>query len=425
MSDLQDKAEKMAIKIPETTFEEINEQIKPVLRKMEEAGVRINVEYIKDLDQKLSLRLKELEGKIYKATGVEFNIGSPIQMADVLFDQLKLSTLGLKKTKSGVSTAASELKKIEDTHPAIKFILEHRELSKLISTYLRPLPLLVDDDDRLHTTYGMETSTGRLTSSEPNLQNIPIRGKYGAEIRNSFIANPGMKIIAADYSQIELRIVACLAPDKLMIESFQRGDDIHAKTASEIFHVSLAEVTKEQRRVAKAVNFGIVYGQTSYGLSQSLDISPAEAGKYIKEYFESYSGITKYINNMIDSAHKNGYVETLFGMKRHLPEINSSNRYLAESEERMAINTPVQGTASEILKLAMIKLDQKLDEISEKSGKTARMLLTVHDELVIEASTEIAEEVASVTKDIMENVIKICVPIEVSIGIGDTWDEAK
>jgi DNA polymerase-1 len=295
----------------------------------------------------------------------------------------------------------------------------------LISTYLRPLPLLVDEDDRLHTTYGMETSTGRLTSSEPNLQNIPIRGKYGAEIRNSFIANPGMKIIAADYSQIELRIVACLAPDRLMIESFQRGDDIHAKTASEIFHVSLTEVTKEQRRVAKAVNFGIVYGQTSYGLSQALDISPAEAGKYIKEYFESYSGITKYINNMIDSAHKDGYVETLFGMKRHLPEINSSNRYLAESEERMAINTPVQGTASEILKLAMIKLDGKLDEISSKSGKTARMLLTVHDELVIEASTEIAEEVASATKDIMENVIRICVPLEVSSGIGDTWDEAK
>lgn len=425
MTDLQDKAEKMGIAIPEISFEEINEQIKPVLRKMEKAGVRINVEYIKDLDNKLSLRLKELEGQIYKATGVEFNIGSPIQMADVLFDKIKLSTLGLKKTKSGVSTAASELKKIEDTHPAIKLILEHRELSKLISTYLRPLPLLVDEDDRLHTTYGMETSTGRLTSSEPNLQNIPIRGTYGTEIRNSFVAKPGMKLIAADYSQIELRIVACLAPDKLMIESFQRGDDIHAKTASEIFHVSLTEVTKEQRRVAKAVNFGIVYGQTSYGLSQALDISPAEASKYIKEYFESYSGITKYINFMIDSAHKDGYVETLFGMKRYLPEINSSNHYLVESEERMAINTPVQGTASEILKLAMIELDLRLEEISKKSGKTARMLLTVHDELVIEVTAEIADEVAKVVKETMENVIKICVPIEVSIGIGDTWDEAK
>ncbi|MEI7792620.1 MAG: DNA polymerase [Candidatus Berkelbacteria bacterium] len=425
MTDLQDKAEKMGIKIPEITFEEINEQIKPVLRKMEQAGIRINVSYINELDQKLSSRLKELETEIHKSTGTEFNIGSPIQMADILFDKLKLSTEGLKKTKSGISTAASELKKIEDTHPAIKLILEHRELSKLISTYLRPLPLLVDEDDRLHTTYGMETSTGRLTSSEPNLQNIPIRGTYGAEIRNSFIANPGMKIIAADYSQIELRIVACLAPDKLMIESFQRGDDIHAKTAAQIFHIPLEEVTKEQRRVAKAVNFGIVYGQTSYGLSQALDISPAEASKYIKEYFESYSGITKYINYMIDSARKDGYVETLFGMKRYLPEINSSKHYIAESEERMAINTPVQGTASEILKLAMIELDKQLDEISKKSGKTARMLLTVHDELVIEASSEIAQEVATATKDTMENVIKICVPIEVSIGIGDTWDEAK
>jgi DNA polymerase-1 len=425
MTDLQDKAEKIGIKIPDITYEVINEKIEPILRKMEKAGVRINVGYIKELDQKLSSRLKELESEIHKSTGTEFNIGSPIQMADVLFGQLKLSIAGLKKTKSGISTAASELKKIEDAHPVIKLILEHRELSKLISTYLRPLPLLVDDDDRLHTTYGMETSTGRLTSSEPNLQNIPIRGTYGAEIRNSFVANPGMKLIAADYSQIELRIVASLAQDKLMMEAFLRGEDIHAKTASEIFHVSLDKVTSSQRRIAKAVNFGIVYGQTAYGLSEAIKIPPAEAAKYIKDYFESYSGIKKYINETIKSAREDGYVETLFGMKRFFPEIKSGNYYQVESAERMAINTPIQGTASEILKLAMIELDKKLSEIGKRTKKTARMLLTVHDELVIEATAEIAKEVAEVMRETMEKIITISVPIEVSIGIGDTWDEAK
>lgn len=425
MTDLQDKAEKIGIKIPDITYEVINEKIAPILRKMEKAGIRMNVGYIKELDQKLSSRLKELELEIYKSTGVEFNIGSPTQMADVLFDQLKLSIAGLKKTKSGISTAASELRKIEDSHPAIKLILEYRELSKLISTYLRPLPLLVDEDDRLHTTYGMETSTGRLTSSEPNLQNIPIRGTYGAEIRNSFVAKSGMKLIAADYSQIELRIVASLAQDKLMMEAFLRGEDIHAKTASEIFHVSLDKVTSSQRRIAKAVNFGIVYGQTAYGLSEAIKITPAEAAKYIKDYFESYSGIKKYINEMIESAHKDGYVETLFGMKRFFPEIKSGNYYQVESAERMAINTPIQGTASEILKLAMIELGKKLSEIEKRTKKTARMLLTVHDELVIEATAEIAKEVAEVTRDTMEKIITISVPIEVSIGIGDTWDEAK
>ncbi|MFA7253035.1 MAG: DNA polymerase [Patescibacteria group bacterium] len=448
---IQAKAKKLGIIIPEITSEEINSAIKPVLRKMEEAGIMIDCDRLKSLDDKLSERLKELEAEIYKLAGSEFNIGSPVQMAEVLFNQLKLPVDGLKRTKSGVSTAASELFKIKDEHQIIAPILEYRELSKLISTYLRPLPILVDENSRLHTTYGLETSTGRLTSSEPNLQNIPIRGKYGEEVRSTFVAAPGMKLIAADYSQIELRIVACLAKDEAMIQAFKEGIDIHTKTASEIFKVPVSKVTSDMRRKAKGVNFGIVYGQTPYGLSQSLGIDTEEAGKYIREYFDVHKGIKNYINEMIEMAHTEGYVETLFGTRRYLPEINSRNRYLAESEERMAINAPVQGTAAELLKLAMIEMDRKFQsdslivrqsdsqqnnltmKLTDKKTKRPtdqstigpRMLLTVHDELVVEVPGKNAEEIAKIVEETMVSVVKFCVPIEVCIGIGDNWANAK
>jgi DNA polymerase-1 len=416
-----DKAKKMEIEIPEITAEEINEQIKPVLRKMEAVGVRIDCEFLNNLAQKLALRLEVLEKEIHKIVGFEFNIASPIQMAEVLFEKLKLPTSDLKKTKSGISTAASELKKIETIHPVIPFILEHRELSKLISTYLKPLPLLADENSRIHTTYGLETSTGRITSSEPNLQNIPIKGKYGMEIRKSFVASPDMELISADYSQIELRVVACLANDKNMITAFKNGEDIHRRTASEIFSVSLAKVTASQRRIAKAVNFGIVYGQTPFGLSQALGIETSKAAEYIMHYFDIHKGIKNYINQMIAKAHEDGFVETLFGMRRYLPNINSTMRYVAEGEERMAINTPVQGTASEIIKLAMVNLDR---EMSEKYPK-AKMMLTVHDELVVEAPTAEAKDVAILVKEIMEKAIKLCIPVEATIGIGKNWAETK
>ncbi len=416
-----DKAKKMEIEIPEITAEEINEQIKPVLRKMEAVGVRIDCEFLNNLAQKLALRLEVLEKEIHKIVGFEFNIASPIQMAEVLFEKLKLPTSDLKKTRSGISTAASELKKIETIHPVIPFILEHRELSKLISTYLKPLPLLADENSRIHTTYGLETSTGRITSSEPNLQNIPIKGKYGMEIRKSFVASPDMELISADYSQIELRVVACLANDKNMITAFKNGEDIHRRTASEIFSVSLAKVTASQRRIAKAVNFGIVYGQTPFGLSQALGIETSKAAEYIMHYFDIHKGIKNYINQMIAKAHEDGFVETLFGMRRYLPNINSTMRYVAEGEERMAINTPVQGTASEIIKLAMVNLDR---EMSEKYPK-AKMMLTVHDELVVEAPTAEAKDVAILVKEIMEKAIKLCIPVEATIGIGKNWAETK
>ncbi|MEI6499232.1 MAG: DNA polymerase [bacterium] len=430
MNDLQTKAQKLGIIMPEISSEQINDQIKPVLRQMEEVGIGLNCAGLNNLADKLTIRLKELEGQIYQAVGAEFNISSPIQMAEMLFDRLKLPTTGLKRTKSGVSTAASELSKISSEHIVIALILEYRELSKLISTYLRPLPLLVDENSRLHTTYSMDTSTGRLSSSEPNLQNIPIKGTYGEDIRAAFVASPGCKLIVADYSQIELRIVACLAKDKAMIEAFGRDEDIHAQTAAAIFNINMADVTAAERRVAKAVNFGIVYGQTPYGLSQALGIEVTAAATYIKNYFDLHTGIMDYINDMISAAHTDGYVETIFGTRRYLPNINSSVRYIAEGEERMAINMPVQGTAAEILKLAMIEMSKRLELINDKRKNKghdcpARMLLTVHDEIVLEAPVEMAEEVGKILKDTMENVIIMCVPIKVSLGIGDNWAKAK
>lgn len=440
MKYLIEKANKLGINIPKISSEQINEQIKPVLRKMEKVGIRIDPEVLKKLGKKLSQRLVKLEKDIFKLAGHDFNLGSPSQMAVVLFREMKLSTEGLKKTKSDISTAASELRKIEAKNPIIPLILEHRELSKLISTYLKPLPTLIDKNFRIHTTYGLETSTGRLNSSEPNLQNIPIRGNFGNEIRAAFVAGEGMKLISADYSQIELRVVACLAEDKKMIEAFHSGQDIHARTAAEIFHVDIGKVTSAQRRKAKAVNFGIVYGQTPYGLSQALQIDQKEAGEYITHYFDVHKGIKNYINNMIEMAHDQGYVETLFGTKRYLPEINSTVYYIREAEERMAINMPVQGTAAEILKLAMIELDKKLSQLCHSEAKPknlrrsftnvqddscSRMLLSVHDEIVIEAPAKEADKVAEVVKEVMENVVKLCVPIEVNVGIGDNWSETK
>lgn len=421
INELLKKAQDLGIEIPPTTSEEINDQIKPVLKRMEQTGIRVDTMVFKKLEEDLGKRVGELELEIIDLAGIQFNIGSPIQMAEVLFEKLKLPTEDLKKTKTGISTAASELRKIQDKHPIISLIIEQRELSKLISTYLKPMPLLIDENSRLHTTYGLETSTGRINSSEPNLQNIPIRGKYGMEIRKAFVASPGSKLISADYSQIELRVVACLANDKNMIAAFKNGEDIHSRTASEIFDIPLNKVTKDQRRIAKAVNFGIVYGQTPFGLSQALSIETSKAAEYIMHYFDIHKGIKDYINKMIAQAHDEGYVETLFGMRRYLPNINSRIRYIAEGEERMAINTPVQGTASEIIKLAMIELDKKL---SSKYPQ-ARMLLTVHDELVVEAPNKDAQGVASVVRDVMENVIKLCIPVEVTVGIGDNWAEAK
>ena len=408
-----------SIIVPKITAEEISKQLEPVLRSMEETGIELDVNEFKKLEEKLSATSYQLKAKILEAAGQEFNIDSPSQMADVLFNKLNLPSTELKRTKSGPSTAASELNKVKNEHPIIEQILEYRELSKLLSTYLRPLPLLVAEDGRLHTHYAQDAATGRISSNNPNLQNIPIKGKWGEQIRRAFVADKGKVLISADYSQIELRVVACLAEDREMIESFESERDIHTETAADVFNKKAEEVTADERRFAKTINFGVLYGMSPYGLSQALGIGQESAAEYIRRYNEVYSGISTYCKTMIAEAKKLGYVETLFGMRRDLANINSHNRYLAESEERMAINTPVQGTAAEILKLAMIALDGKL------SSGEARLLLTVHDELVVEAPQERAEQVSTLIKETMENVIKLCVPIKVEVGSGLTWADCK
>jgi len=425
MDEFIKKAESLGIKIPRISAEKIDTDVRPVLRKMEKIGIKLDVRVFARLEKKLSADADKLVRKIHTLAGRDFNVASPSQLSDVLFNELKLPSTDLKKTKDGISTAANELKKIADKHKIIPLILEYREIAKLISTYLKPLPLLVDENSRLHTTYGLETSTGRLNSVEPNLQNIPIRGKYGEKIRSAFIAEKGMKLISADYSQIELRVVACLAQDKAMIDSFKKGEDIHARTAAEIFDISQSKVTSDQRRKAKAVNFGIVYGQTPYGLSQALDIPMDEASLYIKNYFSIHAGIKNYVNEMIAMGHEKAYVETLFGTRRYLPNLKSHIRYIAEAEERIAINSPVQGTAAEILKLAMIELDGILDSsrFTVHGSQKPRLLLTVHDELVVEAPAKETKKVAKLVKETMEEVVELCVPIEANVVIGNNWSK--
>jgi len=409
------------IKLPKIDSREINKQIVPVLRRMENVGVELDTKLLNYLAIDVEKRLKKIEKEIYKLAGEEFNINSPIQMADILYEKLNLSTAEVKKTKNGYSTAANELKKLEDKHKVVKPILEYRELSKLLNTYLKPLPLMVDENSRLHTNYGQDTTTGRLTSNEPNLQNIPIKGDLGQEVRKAFVASKGMKLISADYSQIELRVVACLADDKVMKEAFKTGEDIHSKTAAEIFNKSIEKVTAAERRVAKTVNFGVLYGISSYGLSQQLGIEQGKAAEYIKKYFTVHCGIKDYCNRMIKIAREEGYVETLFGFRRSLPNIDSLYRNIAESEERMAVNTPVQGTAAEILKLAMIELESRI--MNYELSNRPRMLLTIHDEIVVEAFEENWKEIAKLVKDSMEKAISLCVPIVAEVKAGKNWGE--
>lgn len=408
------------LNLSKISSEEIDKKIRPVLRKMEKAGIKVDVDFLNNLAKKTELELDGIEKEIHLFAGEDFNINSPIQLSEVLFQKLKLPTKDLKRHKSGViSTAAGELKKIVKEHKIIALILKYRELAKLLSTYLKPLPLLIDKNSRLHTTYGQDTNTGRLTSSEPNLQNIPIKGDLGSEIRKAFIAEEGKELISADYSQIELRIVSKMANDTAMIQAFLKGVDIHTETAAEIFGVSLDKVNSDQRRIAKTVNFGILYGMSPYGLSQSLEISQEEAASYIKKYFEVHTGIKDYCNNAAAFAHEHGYIETLFGYRRNLSNINAPIYNIRDAEERMAINTPVQGTAAEILKLAMIELDKKL----EAEGSKAKMLLTVHDELIIEAPKEKVKEIAKIITDAMENVIDLGLPIVAEVKAGKNWGE--
>lgn len=401
---------------------QVEKELAPVLAKMQQAGIKIDKDYLKNLGDNLGQKLKMLETKIYKLSGVEFNINSPQQLSEVLFTKLNLQIKGLKKTPGKVtSTAASELNKLRGEHEVVDCVIEYRELAKLKNTYVDALPELVASDGRLHTTFDqLGTTTGRLSSKNPNLQNIPIKTELGREIRKAFVAERGHKLLSADYSQIELRVVASLSGDKEMIKAFGEGKDIHTATAAEVLGIDASEVSKEARRMAKVLNFGVIYGMGNHGFAEAAGIEYGKAKDFIKKYFEEFSGVAKYLENSRQSAAKNNFVQTLFGRKRFVPEINSSAWNLRQAAERAAVNMPVQGTAADLLKMAMVEIAK-----SEWLRTNSKMLLQVHDELVFEVEEDKVISAAQEIKKMMENIYKLAVPLKVDLEVGDNWGELK
>ncbi|MCX6798052.1 MAG: DNA polymerase, partial [Candidatus Falkowbacteria bacterium] len=366
---------------------------------------------------------KKIEEKIYAAAGVKFNINSTKQLKEILFVKLEIPTTNIKKTKTGFSTAEDELNKLWELHPIVPLLKDYRELTKLLSTYIRALPELINPlTGRVHTNYNQTVAaTGRLSSNDPNLQNIPTKTDEGRKVRAAFVAETGYKLVSFDYSQIELRLVADMADDKTMIQAFKDNKDIHTITAAAINDVKLDEVTKKMRNEAKAVNFGIIYGQGPHGLSQGAGIPYFKAKEFIDKYFLSYPKIRKFMEQTIRTAKKSGYVATLFGRRRPLSEINSQIIMLRRAAERMAINTPIQGTAADLIKIAMIKIHNLIKSQPEE----IRMLLQVHDELIFEIKTDKVASYAPQIKEIMEEVIKLKVPIIAEFSTGDNWGELK
>ncbi|MBI4591920.1 DNA polymerase I [Candidatus Uhrbacteria bacterium] len=423
---LPELAKKMEEELDRTgamkVFEEIEMPLVPVLYKMEVEGIELDTKSLQDFSLTLKKRIDGLTTKITKLAGIEFNLNSPSQLADVLFVTMGLSTKGIKKTKTGFSTAAPELEKLWESHEIIPLLSEYRELTKLQSTYVEALPKLVRKDGRVHTSFNQTVAaTGRLSSSDPNLQNIPIKTELGREIRKAFVAPRGKVLIAADYSQIELRLAAVIAKDKPFIQAFQEGADIHTRTAAEVWDVAEEKVTKEQRRAAKAINFGILYGMGPRSLSRSTGLSMEEAKHFIDRYFEIHHAIRDYLDETKLKAHTDGYVETMFGRRRSLPEIQSGVPMLVASAERMAINMPVQGTAADIMKMAMLRVDEWLTKVDWP----AKILLQVHDELVLEVDKAAVEPVMAGVKEMMESVASFEVPLLVEVESGKNWGEMK
>lgn len=406
-------------------FSKIEMRLIPVLAQMELNGMAIDEKLLGTLSKEVAEAIEKITKTIFKEAGEEFNVASSTQLRDILFEKMQLPTQGIKKGKTGYSTAASELEKLRGTNPIIEMIEEHRELAKLQSTYVDSLPKLVHPKTgRIHTSFNQAVAaTGRLSSSDPNMQNIPIRTEMGRKIRNAFIAKPGYTLVAADYSQIELRIVASLAKDKKLIEIFNRGEDIHSATAAAINGVPLADVTKEMRYSAKEVNFGVLYGMGVFGLSWRANIPQWQAKEFIDKYFFEFAGVKEYLDSVIKSARKNGYAETLFGRRRHIPELQSSNFQMRAAGERMAINMPVQGTAADLMKLAMIAVQDRLNK--DFSLDKVGLILQVHDELVLEVKNGLEEVVSEVIKSEMEKVVKLAVPVVVNVGQAKRWGELK
>ncbi len=385
-----------------------------ILYKMEGLGIKLDTSILKDQSESLQTDIRKLEKSIYEMAGEVFNISSPKQLAQVLFEKLKLNPV--KKTKTGYSTDSDVLEKLEDEHPIARLIIEYRELSKLKSTYVDALPMLVAPDHRIHTVFHQTvTTTGRLSSSNPNLQNIPIRTERGNSIRKAFIAQEGYELISADYSQIELRVLAHVTEDAGLVRAFENDLDIHAATASEVFGIELQTVTPDQRRIAKAVNFGLAYGMGPHGLAENLGISRGEASEIIKKYFMKFPGVKKYMSECVEIAKSKGYVETLFGRRRYAPELQSKNAMVRNFGERAVINAPMQGTAADIVKKAMIDIDRSLQ---------IRMLLQVHDELIFEVPANEVQSTLPLIREKMENTVKLRVPLKVNISHGQSWFDA-
>ncbi|WP_027482578.1 DNA polymerase I [Deinococcus pimensis] len=402
-------------------YETLEKPLAGVLAKMEVRGVRIDVPYLKAMSEVMAGRLKALEGDIYGHAGREFPIQSRDQLEKVLYDELGLASSKKTKLTGKRSTAVSALEPLRDEHPIVPAILEYRELSKLKSTYLDAMTVLVNPrTGRLHTTFSQTSvATGRLSSLNPNLQNIPIRTEQGREIRKGFVADDGFCLISADYSQIELRLLAHIADDPKMQEAFREGADIHRRTAAQVLGVMEELVQPQQRRAAKTVNFGVLYGMSAHRLSNDLKIPYTEAAGFIERYFSTYPGIRAYIDRTLEFCRANGYVETLMGRRRYVPEIASSNRNVREAAERVAYNMPIQGTAADIIKLAMVRLEPLLSEMG------ARMLLQVHDELLVEAPEGLADEVAELMRREMTSVFELKVPLGVEVGVGPNWYDTK
>ena len=404
----------------DTLFRDIEMPLVFTLFDMEQNGIRVEADALKQYGDQLAGKIAELEKEIYEEAGETFNINSPKQLGVVLFENMKLP--GGRKTKTGYSTAAYVLEKLAPEHPVVAKILEYRQYTKLKSTYADGLANYIQDDGRIHGKFNQTiTATGRISSTEPNLQNIPVRMELGRLIRKVFIPEEGYRFVDADYSQIELRVLAHCSGDEHLIQAYKEQSDIHRITASQVFHIPFDEVTPQQRRNAKAVNFGIVYGISSFGLSQDLSITRKEAAKYIDDYFATYPGIKTFLDHAVTHAKEEGYVVTLFGRRRPVPELSSSNFMQRSFGERVAMNSPIQGAAADIIKIAMIRVNQRLKDQKMKS----RLVLQVHDELLIEAYEPELDEVQNILKEEMEHAAELKVPLEIDMHTGDNWYEAK
>ena len=417
-------SERLALEIAQNDQQELLEKIEiplaRVLAEMELAGFEVDGDGVAQYGEVLALQIELLQKQIYESVGYEFNINSPKQLGEALFEKLALP-YG-KKTKTGYSTSAEILENLRDEHPAVAAILEYRTLSKLKSTYCDGLTKVIAADGRIHSSFNQtETRTGRISSTEPNLQNIPTRTDVGRELRRFFRAQRGWTLIDADYSQIELRVLAHVANDQTMIDAFLNHEDIHRTTASQVFNLPPELITPLLRSRAKAVNFGIVYGISAFSLAKDIHVSRAEADAYIKGYMKHYTGVAEYMRRIVAEARENGFAETMFGRRRYLPELASSNFNLRSFGERVARNMPIQGTAADIIKIAMIRVSSRLRE----EGLRSRLILQVHDELIVEAPEEEAVRAAEILQNEMEHAVELSVPLTVDVHLGKTWFETK